>query len=111
LFGQFTFLIARGRTSEAISLSERFLSLADRLSHGSARVVGHRLAGMAYSHQGELAKAKGHFERSLELYSLERDDAATHMFGQNTQVHSRCLLSLTQFCLVLLNTSEFLYVP
>jgi class 3 adenylate cyclase/tetratricopeptide (TPR) repeat protein len=99
LFGQFTFLIARGRTSEAISLSERFLSLADHLSHGSARVVGHRLAGMAYSHQGELAKAKGHFERSLELYSLERDDAATHMFGQNTQVHSRCLLGLTQFCL------------
>ena len=99
LFGQFTFLIARGRTSEAISLSERFLSLADRLSHGSARVVGHRLAGMAYVHQSEMTKAKGHFERSLELYSLERDDAATHMFGQNTQVHSRCLLSLTQFSL------------
>jgi len=99
LFGQFTFLIARGRTSEAISMSERFLSLADRLSHGSARVVGHRLAGMAYVHQSEMTKAKGHFERSLELYSLERDDAATHMFGQNTQVHSRCLLSLTQFSL------------
>jgi class 3 adenylate cyclase/tetratricopeptide (TPR) repeat protein len=99
LFGQFTFLIARGRTPEAISLSERFLSLADRLSHGPARVVGHRLAGMAYVHECALTKAKGHFERSLELYSLEPDDAATHMFGQNTQVHSRCLLGLTQFCL------------
>jgi predicted ATPase/class 3 adenylate cyclase len=99
LFGQFTFSIARGRTSDAISLSERFLSLAVRLSHDSARVVGHRMAGMAYNHQGEVMKAKEHLERSLELYSLERDDAATHMFGQNTQVHSRCLLGLTHFCL------------
>jgi class 3 adenylate cyclase/tetratricopeptide (TPR) repeat protein len=99
MFGQFTFSIARGRASDAISLSERFLSLADRLSHDSGRVVGHRLAGMAYIHQCELAKAKGHFERSLELYSPERDEAATLMFGQNTQVHSRCLLGLTHFCL------------
>ena len=99
MFGQFTFLLARGRVSEAISLSERFLSQAIRMSHDSARVVGHRLAGMAYNHRGELIKAKGHFERSLELYSAERDDAATHMFGQNTQVHSRCLLGLSHFLL------------
>jgi len=99
MFGQFTFLFARGRTSEAISLAENFLSQATRMSHDSARVVGHRLAGMAYQHRGELMTAKGHFERSLELYSAERDDAATHMFGQNTQVHSRCLLGLTHFLL------------
>src|SRR5262249_49607821 len=99
MFGQFTFLVARGRTSEAISLAERFLSLAGRLSNDSARVVGHRLAGMGYLHQGELAKAKWHCQRALELYSSDRDDAVTHMFGQNLEVHSRCLLGLTNFLL------------
>ena len=62
-------------------------------------VIGHRLVGMACLQQGDLLKAKGHFERSLELFSLERDNLATYMFGQNTQVHSRCLLGLTHFFL------------
>jgi predicted ATPase len=54
---------------------------------------------MAYLHQGELAKGKWHCQRSLALYSAERDDAATHMFGQNLEIHSRCLLSLANFML------------
>jgi class 3 adenylate cyclase len=99
MFGQFTFLVARGRTAEAISLAERFLALAGRLSNDSARVVGHRLAGMGYLHQGELAKGKWHCQRALELYSRERDDPVTHMFGQNLEVHSRCLLGLADFLL------------
>ena len=33
MFGQFTFLFSRGRTSEAISLAESFLSQATRMSH------------------------------------------------------------------------------
>jgi hypothetical protein len=99
MFGQFTFLVARGRTAEAISLAERFLVLASQLSNDFARVVGHRLAGMGYLHQGELAKGKWHCQRSLELYSPERDDDAMHMFGQNLEVHSHCLLSLANFLL------------
>src|SRR5262249_47217049 len=99
MFGQFTFLIARGRTSEAVSLAERFLSLAGHLSNDSARVVGHRLAGMGYLHQGDMAKAKWHCQRALELYSRERDDPATYMFGQNLEIHSRCLLGLANFLL------------
>src|SRR5262249_9127239 len=97
MFGQFTFLHQRGRTAEAISLAERFLSLAGQLSNDSARVVGHRLAGMAYLHQGELAKAELHCQRSLDLYSPSRDDDAMHRFGQNLEVHSRCLFGLVNF--------------
>ena len=54
---------------------------------------------MANLGRGDLVKAKGHFERSLELFLLEPDDSATQMFGQNPQVHGRCLLSLTYFLL------------
>ncbi len=98
MFGQITFSIARGHKAEAISLSERFTALAARTSNDPARVVGHRLAAMAYLHDGELAKARANAERSLELYSPEWGDAATHLFGQNIQIHSQSLLALTLFC-------------
>jgi tetratricopeptide (TPR) repeat protein len=55
--------------------------------------------GMALFGQGAALSAKEQLERSLELYSAERDEASTHMFGQNTQVHSKSLLSLALFCL------------
>lgn len=99
MFGQFTFSFSRGHSADAMSLSQRFVAVAESMSNDSARVIGHRLVGMACLQQGELLKAKGHFERSLELFSLERDDSATYVFGQNTQVHSRCLLGLTHFLL------------
>ena len=69
------------------------------MSNNSARVVGHRMVGMASLGRGDLVKAKGHFERSLELFLLEPDNSATQMFGQNPQVHGRCLLSLTYYLL------------
>ena len=45
------------------------------------------------------AAAKTALERSLALYVAERDAAATHMYGQNTEVHTKSLLSLTHLCL------------
>lgn len=99
IFGQFTFSMARGHGADTLSLAEHFLSQADLMSNDSARVVGHRMVGMASLGRGHLDKAKGHFERSLALFLLEPDDSATAMFGQNPQVHGRCLLSLTYYLL------------
>jgi class 3 adenylate cyclase/tetratricopeptide (TPR) repeat protein len=99
LFGQFTFAMCRGRIEDAAPLAELFLSLATSKSYDSGRVIGHRLMGMALFGQGAALKAKEQLELSLALYSAERDEASTHMFGQNTQVHSRSLLSLALFCL------------
>jgi class 3 adenylate cyclase len=99
LFGQFTFAVGRGRVGESVAAAEHFLSLANHTGYDSGQVVGHRLVGMVRLHEGEAWKAKAHLERSLELYSPERDAAATDMFGQNTQIHSRSLLSLVLFCL------------
>ena len=99
LFGNFTLAMCKGQTHEAKSSAELFLSLANRNAYEPGRVIGHRLLGMALLSQGMAAQAKEQFERSLELYSHERDAAATHVFGQNTQVHSQALLSLTMFCL------------
>ena len=99
LFGQFTFAMCRGRVEDAAPLAQLFLSLATSKSYDSGRVIGHRLLGMNLFNRGLALKAKEQLELSLELYSAERDAASTHMFGQNTQVHSRSLLSLTLFCL------------
>jgi len=97
VFGRFTFAIGRGRIRMAVSFAEHFLSLAEQSGNLSGQVVGHRLVGMAVLGECRMALARQHLERSLKLYSAERDEAATHMYGQNTQVHSRALLSLTLF--------------
>jgi tetratricopeptide (TPR) repeat protein len=99
LFGQFTIAISGGKIQEAKSAAERFLAAAYRNGYDSGRVIGHRLLGMVLLGQGELTKAKEQLELSLQLYSPDRDAASTHIFGQDTQVHSRSLLSLALFCL------------
>jgi class 3 adenylate cyclase/tetratricopeptide (TPR) repeat protein len=99
LFGQFTFNMCRGRVHDAAPMAQLFLQLATSKSFDSGRVIGHRLCGMTLLNSGAVAKAKEQLERSLELYSAERDAALIHMFGQNTQVHSRSLLSISLFCL------------
>ena len=57
------------------------------------------MLGQALLAKGEPAAAKTALERSLALYVPERDAATTHMYGQNTEVHTKSLLSLTQLCL------------
>ncbi len=99
LFGQFTFAMCRGRIEDAAPLAENFLSLATKSSYDSGRVIGHRLMGMTLFGQGKALEGKEHLERSINLYSASRDEASTHLFGQNTQVHSKSLLSLALFCL------------
>jgi len=99
LFGQFTFAMCRGCTEDAAPLAKTFLSLATDMSYDSGRVIGHRLLGMTSFGQGAAPQAKEELELSLALYAAERDEASIHMFGQNTQVHSRSLLSLALFCL------------
>ncbi len=99
VFGKFTFANCRGNSEEAEQIARLFLSLAERSSNESARVIGHRMLGMVLFAQGQATKAKEHLETSLNLYRPERDEATTHMFGQNTEVHTKSVLSLTQFCL------------
>ena len=98
-FGEFTFVNCRGRSEEAERLAHMFLSLSQRNGFDSGRVIGHRMLGMTLMTQGEATKAREQIESSLALYSPERDAATTHMFGQNTEVHSKSLLSFTLFCL------------
>jgi tetratricopeptide (TPR) repeat protein len=98
-FGQFTFVNCRGRTSEAISLARAFLARAEQGGFESERVIGHRMLGQALMAQGEAGAAKTELERSLTLYVPQRDAATTHLYGQNTEVHTKSLLSLAHFCL------------
>ena len=98
-FGEFTFVNCRGSSSEAVSLARRFIALAEQGGFDSERVIGHRMLGQALLAQGDAAQAKHALERSLGLYVAERDEATTHLYGQNTQVHTKSLLSLTHLCL------------
>jgi class 3 adenylate cyclase len=98
-FGQFTFVNCRGRTSEAISLARQFVSRAEQGGFESERVIGLRMLGQALLAKGDAAGAKLALERSLTLYVAERDAATTHLYGQNTEVHTKSVLSVTHLCL------------
>ena len=98
-FGQFTFVNCRGRTDEAIALARQFASRAEQGGFESERVIGYRMLGHALVAKGDVAAAKTALERSLTLYVDERDAATTHLYGQNTQVHTKSLLSVTYLCL------------
>jgi class 3 adenylate cyclase/tetratricopeptide (TPR) repeat protein len=98
-FGRFTFVNCRGGTSEAISLANEFISRAEREGYQSEQVIGLRMLGQALMAQGNPAAAKTALERSLALYVSERDAATTHLYGQNTEVHTKSVLSLAHFCL------------
>jgi tetratricopeptide (TPR) repeat protein len=98
-FGQFTFVNCRGRGSEAIALATEFVSRAEREGFLSEQIIGHRMLGQALLAQGDASASKAALERSLALYVPERDTTATHKYGQNTEVHTKSLLSLTRFCL------------
>jgi class 3 adenylate cyclase/predicted ATPase len=97
IFGQFTFANCRGQVEKAKSLADLFLSLAEDEGYEAGRVVGHRLRGMLLLGQGEAAAAQAELQASLDLYSPERHDASTDLFGQNTRVHSQSLLTLAMF--------------
>jgi tetratricopeptide (TPR) repeat protein len=49
--------------------------------------------------KGDAAGAKAALERSLALYVPERDAATTHLYGQNTEVHTKSILSVALLCL------------
>jgi tetratricopeptide (TPR) repeat protein len=98
-FGQFTFTNCQGRVDEAAAMARLFLSIAERGGSESGRVIGHRILGTVLFGQGEAEKAREQLEASLRLYVPERDAATTHMFGQNTEVHTKSSLSLVLFCL------------
>jgi len=98
-FGRFTFVNCRGRTSEAIALARDFIARAEQGGFESERVIGHRMLGQALHIHGDAAEAKTELERSLRLYVPERDAATTHLYGQNTEVHTKSLLSLTHLLL------------
>ena len=98
VFGQFTVANCRGQIAEARSLADLFLSLSEKSRYGSGLVIGHRLRGMCLLGQGDLSAARSDLERSLELYSHERDATSVGWFGQNPRVHAQSLLALTAFC-------------
>ena len=98
IFGKFTFANCSGRTDEAMTLADMFVSLSEANHYSSGLVIGHRLRGMCLLGQGRLSEAKTELNRSLGLYSAERDAGSVERYGQNPRVHAGSLLALALFC-------------
>ncbi|WP_181832538.1 ATP-binding protein [Bosea caraganae] len=99
IFGKFTFANCRGDIPASTALAEDFLRQSEQNTYEAGKAIGHRLIGMVQLGQGEARGAIGHLEHSLFAGERERSDASTFMFGQNTEIHAKSLLSLAHFSL------------
>lgn len=98
LFGKFTFANCRGDIPAATTLAEGFLEQSEISQYESGKAIGHRLVAMMQLGQGEVLPAIEHLEQSLIAGGRDRSDASMFMFGQNTEIHTKSLLSLAHFC-------------
>lgn len=99
LFGKFTFANCRGDVPAATAMAEDFLKQSNEVGYEAGKAIGHRLIGMVLLGQGQARQAAEHLERSLFAGERDRSDASTFMFGQNTEIHTKSLLSLAHFSL------------
>jgi class 3 adenylate cyclase/tetratricopeptide (TPR) repeat protein len=99
MYGQFTYSISTGKVRHAAEIGRRFIAIAEAAGYPSGVVVGHRILGLALLALGEFQEARRALEKALALYSPERDDNVTFLFGQNVKVNSQTVLSLALCCL------------
>lgn len=98
LFGKFTFANCRGDIPAATTLAEGFLRQSEISQYEAGKAIGHRLVAMMRLGGGDAQPAIEHLENSLLAGARDRSPASTFMFGQNTEIHTKSLLSLAQFC-------------
>jgi predicted ATPase/DNA-binding winged helix-turn-helix (wHTH) protein len=68
LWGLWAFRISGGRRRAALSLAQRFFTLATKRSEPNDRLIGERMIGMSHYYLGDLLSARRHIERVLAHY-------------------------------------------
>jgi predicted ATPase len=67
-------------------LAAQFLTLAEERQTTLPLVTGHRLMGASYLHNGEIAKARTHLDKAIELYEPAEHRRGAMLFGQDVRV-------------------------
>ena len=67
-------------------LAAQFLTLAEERRATLPLVTGHRLTGASYLHTGEIAKARTHLDKAIELYQPAEHRRGAKLFGQDVRV-------------------------
>ena len=67
-------------------LAAQFLTLAEERRATLPLVTGHRLMGASYLHTGEIAKARTHLDKAIELYQPAEHRRGAKLFGQDVRV-------------------------
>jgi class 3 adenylate cyclase/predicted ATPase len=67
-------------------LAAQFLTLAEERKAALPLVTGHRLMGASFLHAGEIAKARTHLDKAIELYEPDKHRSRAMLFGQDVRV-------------------------
>lgn len=83
LFGLWTFSEVSADYAKAQEMGERLLDLAARVGDSGIQLGGHIAYGAARLMRGDLATARKHFEKGLDVYDMAQHAPLAMVFGQD----------------------------
>jgi len=89
LFGLWYFRLARAEMRTAREFAEQLLGLAQSADDPALLLAAHRSLGQNLSFLGELAGARYHLERGINLYDVEQHRSLALLYGQDLGVLCR----------------------
>lgn len=93
LVGLVVYHAVRGEFLVALSLSERSLTLAQRLQDPSLLLEAHRSMGYILFHTGNHNAARSHIEQALKLYDPQQHTSHAFLYGHEPGAFCLCYLA------------------
>jgi class 3 adenylate cyclase/predicted ATPase len=93
LHGLWTYYIVRARHASALALGEQVLAIGAAAGDDGLMVQGNMETGWSHFFRGELAEAREHLERVLELYDDERHSSHAYVYGDHPATSARSSLA------------------
>jgi class 3 adenylate cyclase/predicted ATPase len=99
LYGLLTFYLVRGKLRLARQVAERLLAQAEAGNDPDLLIQAHRPLGLCLLYQGELAKARDHLRKAVQLYDVERHGSQRFEYISDPGVLAHCNLAWTDWFL------------
>src|SRR5262249_43060015 len=103
LAGLYAHHLVRAENGPAAEVAGELLTLADVKQDRIQLMIGHRAVGMVALHRGDLATARKHLERALDLYDKVNDGQLAFAYGTD---HAQTIVSFLSLTLWLLGDAD-----
>jgi len=99
IYGLWVFHLVRGQLSDALSLAEHLLPLANREQNSDLLMEAHHLLGATYYFLGRFHEAKHHLLTAISLDDPKQHRSLALRYGQDLGITARIMLARTLWIL------------